>query len=155
MRHMIRCSIKQKGVVLAELAITLPLLLFLVLGLAEFGRAFYQYTTLTKAVRDGARYLSSQALGTTGNVSLTPEEEAATKNLVVYGSEVGTGTPVLDGLATSDVTVSADAAADHVTVTATYVYSPMFGGTIPTFGLTGGDVGAALTLTATNTMRFL
>jgi hypothetical protein len=122
---------------------------------AELGRAFYQYTTLTKAVRDGARYLSSQVLGTTGNVTLSAEKIAATQNLVVFGSEQGTGSPILEGLTAGDIAVAADDASDHVTVTAQYDYTPMFGGVIPTFGLAGGDISLSLTFTATTMMRFL
>ena len=40
----------QCGLVVVELAITLPLVLLIMLATAEFGRAIYQYTTLTKAV---------------------------------------------------------------------------------------------------------
>jgi Flp pilus assembly protein TadG len=50
----------QKGVAAVEFAIVLILLVPLVFGITEFGRAIYQYNTLTKIVRNGARYLTTQ-----------------------------------------------------------------------------------------------
>ena len=84
----------QRGVALIEFALVLPLLLVMTFVVTEFGRAIYQYNTLTKSVRDAARYLSIQ----TPNTHLT---EAA--NLVVYGNTAGTGTPLALGLSTTHV----------------------------------------------------
>lgn len=84
----------QKGVALVEFALIIPLLLILTFITTEFGRAVYQYNTLTKSVRDAVRYLSVQAPGT----KLT---EA--RNLVVYGNTGGTGSPLVIGLALSNV----------------------------------------------------
>jgi len=50
---------KERGVELLEFALVLPFLLLLVGGTIEFGRAFYTYHILSKAVRDGARYLAT------------------------------------------------------------------------------------------------
>ena len=85
---------RQKGVALVEFALILPFLLLLTMITIEFGRAMYQYNTLTKSVRDAVRYLSLQTPGT----HLT---EA--RNLMVYGNTAGTGTPLAQGLTTSHV----------------------------------------------------
>lgn len=45
----------QKGTALVEAAIVLPLLLLLVFGMCEFGRALYIANTLGNAAREGAR----------------------------------------------------------------------------------------------------
>jgi Flp pilus assembly protein TadG len=45
----------QRGQTMAELALVLPILLVLLLGIAQFGIAFNNYVTLTDAVRAGAR----------------------------------------------------------------------------------------------------
>lgn len=87
-------KLKQDGVALVEFALILPLLLLLTFITTEFGRAVYQYNTLTKSVRNAVRYLSVQAPGT----KLT---EA--RNLVVYGNTGGTGSPLVIGLALSNV----------------------------------------------------
>src|ERR1044071_7104440 len=85
------------GVQLLEVAIVLPILLVLFGAVAEFGRYFYEYSTVAKASRLGARYLASKSV--TGSTNYV----ANAKNLVVYGNIAGTGTPVLTGLTTSNV----------------------------------------------------
>lgn len=49
---------KSGGAVLVELALTLPLLLIMVFGIFEFGRAMYIKGTLNNAAREGARRAS-------------------------------------------------------------------------------------------------
>jgi Flp pilus assembly protein TadG len=53
----------ERGTQLVELAIVLPIFVLMFAAIAEFGRFFYTYTTLTKATRVGARYLMSQPVG--------------------------------------------------------------------------------------------
>ena len=48
----------QRGIAAIEMVITLPVLLLLLVGMAELGRAFYQYNTLTKSIRAGIRGIS-------------------------------------------------------------------------------------------------
>jgi hypothetical protein len=80
------------GVAIVELAIALPVLLPLLAAPVEMGRLLSQYDTLTKSVRNAARYLAANALqGTTGVVSITPQVQSATKNLLVGGNVNGTG----------------------------------------------------------------
>lgn len=47
-----------EGQSLVELALALPILLLILLGLADFGRAFYYTTIISNAARAGAAYLS-------------------------------------------------------------------------------------------------
>lgn len=68
----------ENGAQLVELMIVLPILLVLLAATAEFGRYFYTYTTLSKATRAGARYLSG-AVYTSG-------EKANTRRMVVCGN---------------------------------------------------------------------
>ena len=49
------------GQALVEFALTIPLLLLLVFGLIDLGRAVYVSNSLAEAARDGARYGSVQA----------------------------------------------------------------------------------------------
>jgi len=89
---------EERGVQLAELAIVMPLFLLLFGATAEFGRYFYEYTTLAKASRVAARYLAT--------ATVNAASDSAAKNLVVYGNTSGTGTPILSGLTTGNVLIS-------------------------------------------------
>jgi len=60
MRRLPRFLRSERGTQLVELAIVLPIFVLMFAAVAEFGRFFYTYTTLTKATRVGARYLMSQ-----------------------------------------------------------------------------------------------
>jgi Flp pilus assembly protein TadG len=117
-------SRRQRGAAAIEFALILPLLLLLAMITTEFGRAIYQYNTIVKSVRQAARYLSVQPPNT--NV-------AQAKNLVVYGNVAGTGTPLVTGLAVSQVSIPAwtltgsDPLINTVTVTVTgYKFTSLF-----------------------------
>jgi hypothetical protein len=88
----------ERGIQLAELAIVLPVLLILFAATAEFGRYFYEYTTLAKAARIGTRYL------VTSKVNCA--EATTAKNLVVFGNAAGTGSPLVEGLTIANVSVT-------------------------------------------------
>ena len=47
-----------RGATLVELALVLPILVLLVFGVVEFGRAYNAQVTLTHAAREGARVLA-------------------------------------------------------------------------------------------------
>jgi len=87
----------ERGIQLVEAAIVVPIFLVLFAATAEFGRYFYEYTTLAKASRAGTRYLTTSVVG--------PAGDAAAKNIVVYGNEAGTGSPLLPNLAPSNVMI--------------------------------------------------
>src|ERR1700741_412293 len=97
-RRLANIAHNERGVQLVELAIVLPILMILFAATAEFGRYFYEYTTLSKAARVGARYL------VTAKVDCANADLA--RNLVVYGNTAGTGSPILPGLLTTNVSVS-------------------------------------------------
>ena len=108
----------ERGTQLVELAIVIPVAVLLLASVAEFGRFFYTYTTLSKATRAGARYLISQTPG---------KKDAAAQNLVVYGSTTGGTKPVVDKLGTANVKVIYDSAAKTTTVRIeNYIYEPIF-----------------------------
>ncbi len=52
---------RQHGTAVIELAITLIFLLLLTVGITEIGRAFWYYSAIQKATREGARCLSMVA----------------------------------------------------------------------------------------------
>ncbi len=93
-----RSLYRQRGVAAVEMGIVLIPLVTLLFGITEFGRAFYQYNTLAKATRDGARYLSQQGPGDATEIGIA-------KCLVVYGNQDCTGSPLVPGLTTAQVSV--------------------------------------------------
>ena len=74
---------RENGTQMIEFAIVFPVLLLMFAGVTELGRLFYQYTTLAKATRAGARYLSTQQ-----NVGTST---TAAKNIVICGNAGGCG----------------------------------------------------------------
>ncbi len=114
-----------RGTQIIEFAIAVPVMLMLLGSIAEFGRFFYTYTTLTNAVRAGARH----ACKWERNASWTFPE---TSRMVVYGDYSNTSNgPILPGLSTSNVVVQANGpstnAIDSVTVKiVNYKYQPLF-----------------------------
>jgi hypothetical protein len=90
---------KEAGVAAIEMALLLPLLILLLFGVTEFGRATYQYNALAKSVRDSARYLSQFAPGD-GVRSL----EA--RSMVLCGAvDCSNRTPLVPGMTLSYVRV--------------------------------------------------
>ncbi|ALX16778.1 pilus assembly protein TadG [Burkholderia cepacia JBK9] len=92
---------RTRGVAAVEFALVLIPMIMLSTGVAEFGRAIYQYETLTKSTRDAARYLSVWL----PTDSAYPVSQA--QCLVVYGSTTcgSSGTELVPGLTTSMVTI--------------------------------------------------
>lgn len=88
----------ERGIQLVEVSIVLPIFLILFAATAEFGRFFYEYTTLAKATRVGTRYLIT--------APVCPGEDPIAKNIVVYGNPGGTGSPILEGLNPSHVVIT-------------------------------------------------
>jgi Flp pilus assembly protein TadG len=101
---------QQRGVAAVEFAILLPLLLFIVFGITEFGRALYAYNTIVKGTRDAARYAMMQQPGGSA--------DPVTKCLAVYGitdCNPSIDTPLAPGLTLAMVSVcdSVSCAATH------------------------------------------
>lgn len=137
---------------MVEFAIVLPLLLLLILGVAELGRAFMQYNILTKTVRDGARHLAQYApFGSSGTLNINAQLELETKNLVVYGNSLGLDSPLLADFSTGQVTVL-DAGSENVRVDASYPYQPLYGPALTTFGF-GSSIPVGFTMQASVTMK--
>lgn len=125
----------QRGVAAVEAAFLLIPLVILLLGIAELGRVFYQYNSIAKATRDGARYLSMMAPGT---------GHAAAKCLVVTGSPTCAEGPLVAGLAVSHVSVC-----DATTCAATHANVAADGNGVPVMNL------VTVTVTGYQSVNFL
>lgn len=86
------------GVALVEFAMVLPLLLVLVFGIIDFGRAFQTWITLTNAAREGAR------LGTVSQDAQAVRQRCESTAGV---SGVSCSVSGLPGITGQDVTVTA------------------------------------------------
>jgi Flp pilus assembly protein TadG len=91
-------SRSEKGQVLIEFALVLPLLLLLLFGIIEFGRAFFQKNMTINAAREGARFAAVQTTWNIGKITaaakapITPESlKTGATVVVVPQSKPSTG----------------------------------------------------------------
>jgi Flp pilus assembly protein TadG len=143
----------ERGVQLVELAIVLPVMMLFFAAVAEFGRYFYEYTTLAKGSRVAVRYLATASTDGT--------DDAAAKNLVIYGNLAGSGNPILSNLTSGNVTITRRNSAGTpmvggvpTTVTVeivNYQHTPIF----DLAGLTKTSATLAIAIKPSVTMRYL
>ena len=138
---------------LVEFALILPLVLLLVTGFLDIGRAFFYYSSLTNASREGAR---SGLVMNLDDYDTNPTKKAAVDTAIknnVLGYAFGMTT-----LGTGDITVTITKNAttllfEKVKVTAAYCYVPITPGIISIVTTTcKGSQG--IQLSATSTMRY-
>lgn len=149
---------RDRGSSIVELAIVFPILLLLFVGTAELGRLFYTYTTLAKATKLGARYLSNSREITTGTQAEQDAIVLKAKSLVVCGYEDCTDrTPIVAGLDPAinvKVTLPTAGIISSVTVEIQgYIYKP---GVFNLAGPTGATSSAIyFELKPATTMRYM
>ena len=121
---------QEKGQNLVEFALILPVFLLLVVGMAEFGRAWMTRNILTGAAREGARVAAIQPDPAT---SINKGTLAA--NDVLNSANLPAPPPVVS------VDPAPGLSFNAVEVVVTYTYSILITGFIPglpgSFGLTG------------------
>jgi Flp pilus assembly protein TadG len=120
----------ERGAAAVEFALVVPLLLLLVVGIAEFGRAYNISATLASAARTGAR---TMALENNAGAARTATQGAAT-GLGLSTSQISISPSTCPSPSTGSTTL--------VTVSVTY---PM------TF--VSGLLGSSITLKGTGVMR--
>jgi Flp pilus assembly protein TadG len=83
---MIRSFRRRRGQSLVEMALVAPLIVFFFFGITDVGRAYYQYTVLTEAVRESARYGAVQWSngGAGSNSRLDPAPFASIQGQIQY-----------------------------------------------------------------------
>jgi len=89
-----------------ELALIVPILAFLMMGILDFGVAYQRYVQLTSAVRDGARYgataptaLDNTASADPNNIKYEVKREAdsivlSDSNVTIYYEVYGSNPPL-------------------------------------------------------------
>jgi Flp pilus assembly protein TadG len=150
---------REDGNSMIECAILMPILILLFVGAAEVGRMFYTYTTLAKATKVGARYISTSRLATGTSTERTQVSNEA-KNLVVCGFiDCTNHTEIIPGLAASNVSVTLPTAG----VNPTFVRVSITGYTFHTgafnlaarLGVTNATIYNATLITPGTTMRYM
>lgn len=119
------------GGTLVELAILIPALAVMLAAVTEVGLLFQNYTTLSKATRTAARYLS--------NHPFTTDEQNKAKNLVVCGklTACAANDRLVKGIETANVCIESAGSPTIETVTvriprsggacgAPYLHQPIF-----------------------------
>jgi Flp pilus assembly protein TadG len=76
---------RETGTAILEVAMTLPILVLVAVGLFEFGRAFQTWQVLTNAAREGAR-LAVTPNATNGTVEQRVRDYMQNGQLPLYGS---------------------------------------------------------------------
>ena len=135
----------ERGVALLEVALTLPILLLVAVGIFEFGRAYQTWQILTNAAREGAR------------VAVLPgiDDDAVEDRVQEY---LAAG--LLDAADEADVTIDRDteidigddtASASRVEVAYPFTFMVLQG--IADLVVNGSTLGQPLTMTTSATMR--
>lgn len=100
-----------RGAAAAELALMLPLLLMIMFGSLEIGNYFMNEHTLSKAVRNGARFAARQGFGNYTACTGSPGGTVVTdtRNVVMSGYLAG-GTIITPNIEAADITVTTSCA---------------------------------------------
>ena len=162
-------SQQQRGLALVEFAIVLPILLIILLMVAEIGRALYQYNTLHKAVGHAARHFSihhaevdinDQVINMVRCGWREADDHACSEpaELLIAGLDTPDAIEVelkrLDCDSAESINdCSETGTTDHVMIQANFRYQPMTGQTLP--NLLDAALNLNLELTATVVMREL
>ncbi|MGR5251142.1 TadE/TadG family type IV pilus assembly protein [Vibrio astriarenae] len=111
----------QQGLAAVEFLVSIPVILLILVGMTELGNALIRYNTLNKMVQSGVRYATSDITGTATYDQVADHSQI--KNMVVYGSRNGGGSAMVEGVTTSDVSVTH--AGGYVTITVSHNYTPV------------------------------
>ena len=126
-RRIFKGGDSEEGAQLVEFALVLPLLLFVVLGIAEFAFLFQRYEVVTNAAREGARMAVLPGYATAnGEAAVRARVQAYVAAARVPVASGTPGNPVVD-LVSDTVPVGGGLAPVNVRrVTVTYTHTYMF-----------------------------
>jgi Flp pilus assembly protein TadG len=139
----------ERGAALVEMAITLPLLLFVAFGIFEFGRAFQYWQVLTNSAREGAR-LAVLPGSTNGEVS------NRVQTYITGGGLPAPTAPATIGVAVNraaQIQIGPGRTASASTVTVTYPFRFIALQPLAQLVVPGSTTGEPITMTASTTMR--
>lgn len=137
-RHFLR---SEHGAELIEMAIVLPLLLLLIMGMIDFGFLFQRYVVLTNAAMEGARVATLPGYSSADAIA----------RVQAYATNGGVVGPVNAVTAPVALPGAGGGTWPGIQVTVTHVYTYQYIG--PIAALFGGGPGGSVTLTSRSTMR--
>ena len=115
----------KRGAAMVEFALVLPILIMLLFGIIELGRAFYTWSLMSEAVREGARAGVVELNNTT---AVNVATQVANNFLIAVA---------LPGTAVSSSIVTLSGSIKAVNVQANFAFQPLgLNGVIPPFTLT-------------------
>lgn len=124
---------RDRGATAVEVALLMPILLFLVMGVIDFGRAMHAQITITQAAREGVRVAALKQ----------PDPVSRTEDAAVGLDGIGVGVDACPATPTPGT----DA---EVEVTYTFTFVTPIGGLAGLFG--GGGFGSPIVLSAKGVM---
>ncbi len=122
------------GEALLEMALVLPILIVLSMGMLDFGRAFHAKSVLDQAAREGAR------VGVVTVPTFDSAPAVARARVVLAAA----------GMSAASASATLDPVSKLVTVNVTYTFRFVTPGV---FTLIGASYGNTITMTGTSTMR--
>jgi len=149
----------ERGQAIVELALTLPLLMLILLGVFDFGLMFQQYEVVTNAAREGARLAVLTSQYSTGEAAQRALDylKAGGVNTTTVRAAPCTGSPVADTVCvsvtpnTTTITGTSPAVSvDEMIVTVEYDHQHFIG---PVMRLFGGSGLVTTPLRSTSRMR--
>jgi Flp pilus assembly protein TadG len=121
---------KETGQSMVEFAMILPLMVLIVLGIFEIGRAFFAYIAISNAAREGVRmYTFTPNTTTVNQITSTVVDEVGTTTLVdpdkITSITIACGNAY--GLVTTDAQLKACPKEQPIRVSVTYAHDLILG----------------------------
>jgi len=145
MRALLRRAGENRGAAIIEVALTLPLLLLVSVGIFEFGRAYQTWQVLTNAAREGARL-----------AVLPDSNDSAVRNRVVSYMQTGQlpeathATIAIDHNTMIDIGIGSTTGSQ---VTIQYPFSFITLQPVARLVVPGGSLGSPIVMAASAMMR--
>jgi Flp pilus assembly protein TadG len=131
------------GQTLVEFAFVIPILLVLLLGFFDLGRAFFYNSSLSNAVREGVR----------AGIVMAYNEAAIKDKVLEYAFGLTSTTAPLTADSIVPEIINTGGSKDSLKVTATFCFVPVTPGITALIGSTCTDGNQGIGLTATSAMR--
>ena len=147
MRRWFQRARREDGAALIEAAFTLPIMLFVCIGILEFGRAYQAWQVVTNASREGARVAVLPAYP---DSSVTARVKTYLTNGGLEPAKVNATNVVITA---SNITVSGTTTAPAAVVRVEYPFEFMVLGPVAQLVVKNSTAGQAFTMVATTVMR--